>query len=274
MVSDNIQDYKQNKQPPSKPSSNSYEFKASGILIKTRIQNQPYYLMSFEKRRGIWSDLGGKRDSCDKSILETAIREFNEETNQVFFSGKNSSVAPIRPHFNNFYHGSNNTNNNTSNTNNTLEWKTSQMIQEYCIKKIKIYHSKYMLYLLDMPLSRIPWLTNYQKELSSLNTDFILEKIRKITQEYFGEIEKHNGLSRELSFISAKEFSQYRKERKINPRLYSRFLPFNSDNPNPKANTRKNNNKKNFNNNSNSHNNNNHNNHNNNHNNMGMIEVK
>lgn len=214
MVSDN---YQSQKTPP----SNSQEFKASGILIRTRIQNRPYYLMSFEKRRGLWSDLGGKRDSCDKSILETAIREFNEETNQLFFSGESH---------------------NNSNSN-SLQWKTNQMIQDYCIKKIRIYHSKYMLYLLDMPLCRIPWLKTYQKELSSLKTDSILEKIRQITQEYFGEIEKQNGLSRELSFISAQEFSQYRKERKINPRLYCRFLPFFPDNPNPKANNNKINNK-------------------------------
>ena len=171
------------------------DFKASGILIRTKIGDEQFYFMTLEKKRGLWGDIGGKRDKKDNSILETAIREFNEETNNLFFLD-----------------------------NVDLFEKTSQLIQEYFTREIKIYHSKYLIYLLDIPIHQILWLKKYNLDFNNL-TDLI-SNLKKITKEHFGEIEKQNGLERELSFISESEFIQLSNKKKINPRLFCRFLQY------------------------------------------------
>jgi len=170
-------------------SNKTNDFKASGILIRTKIGDEQYYFMSLEKKRGLWGDIGGKRDNKDKSILETAIREFNEETNNLFFLDDVD-----------------------------LFGKTSQLIQEYFSKEIKIYHSKYLIYLLDIPIYQIPWLKKYNLDFNNVNN------LRKITKEHFGEIENQNGLERELSFTSQSEFINLSNKKKINPRLYCKLL--------------------------------------------------
>ena len=48
------------------------DFKASGILIRTKIGDEQFYFMTLEKKRGLWGDIGGKRDKKDKSILSLA----------------------------------------------------------------------------------------------------------------------------------------------------------------------------------------------------------
>jgi hypothetical protein len=174
-------------------SNKTNDFKASGILIKTKINDKQYYFMSFEKKRGLWGDIGGKRDNKDKSILETAIREFNEETNNLFFLDNNDLLA-----------------------------KTSHLIREYCIKEIKIYHSKYLIYLLNIPIQQIPWLKKYNIDYNDSNE--LINNLRKITKEHFGVIEEQNGLEREISFISDDDFIQMSSKKKINPRLFCKFL--------------------------------------------------
>lgn len=56
-------------------------YKASGILIFTRIKDELHVLFFKEKRTEgtFWIDIGGKRAPIDHSSWETAYREFEEE---------------------------------------------------------------------------------------------------------------------------------------------------------------------------------------------------
>lgn len=65
------------------PTTSSAEraYKASGILIFTRIKDETHVLFFKEKRTEgtFWIDIGGKRAPNDSSSWDTAHREFDEE---------------------------------------------------------------------------------------------------------------------------------------------------------------------------------------------------
>lgn len=52
---------------------------SAGVLFYYKQNGNVYFLLG-KDRRGKWSDFGGKCESCDKSIIDTASREFYEET--------------------------------------------------------------------------------------------------------------------------------------------------------------------------------------------------
>lgn len=70
--------------------------KAAGILPFTIINNNIYFLLQFSNTfPKIYSDFGGKREQCDQDIIETAAREFAEETNGIFFNQSITSSLSI-----------------------------------------------------------------------------------------------------------------------------------------------------------------------------------
>ena len=73
------------------------QVKASGILLYHIVDNELFILVSEKKIRNkkssnsdseeykiIWEDFGGKVDSTDKTIYDTAVRETLEESNFIF----------------------------------------------------------------------------------------------------------------------------------------------------------------------------------------------
>jgi hypothetical protein len=58
---------------------NNNEVKAAGILFYTIKDDKKYYLLT--ETNGKLSDIGGKIEKIDKTILDIAIREFSEEVN-------------------------------------------------------------------------------------------------------------------------------------------------------------------------------------------------
>jgi len=53
---------------------------AAGVLPYTFYQNTLYFLVGKDIRDNSWSDFGGKAEAEDKDTLDTAMREFYEET--------------------------------------------------------------------------------------------------------------------------------------------------------------------------------------------------
>ena len=61
-------------------SSGNYIAYAAGILPYARYKGVTMFLVGKDAQDGLWSDWGGKFESKDKSEMETAQREFQEET--------------------------------------------------------------------------------------------------------------------------------------------------------------------------------------------------
>ena len=91
--------------------------RAAGIMPYMMKKNKIYVLINKEVRnkREVYNCIGGKVDRCDKTIYETMIREFNEETGFIVFD-------KMREYFKDFKYNN-------------------------CIKMVK---SKYLLYLLQV----------------------------------------------------------------------------------------------------------------------------
>lgn len=53
---------------------------AAGILPYALYENEIVFLIGQDAHDGLWSDFGGKFEPADRTALETAQREFNEET--------------------------------------------------------------------------------------------------------------------------------------------------------------------------------------------------
>ena len=62
--------------------------RAAGILLWTKYDNRTMWLLNKCHRN--FEDLGGKTDVCDRTPLDTAIREACEETNNSIFSNKHT----------------------------------------------------------------------------------------------------------------------------------------------------------------------------------------
>ena len=63
-----------------------YPCKAAGIMPYTIINNEIYFLFQLpNNKKPLYTDFGGKRELFDSSIIQTAAREFSEETNGCFF---------------------------------------------------------------------------------------------------------------------------------------------------------------------------------------------
>lgn len=93
-------------------------YKSAGILPYARKnENETVFLLgrdtnlktnSFlkggETRNKIfcWSEFGGKIEPIDSSVEDTAIREFNEETNNLFISHKETFLKDLRSEYSNF----------------------------------------------------------------------------------------------------------------------------------------------------------------------------
>ena len=82
----------------------------AGIIPYHQFENQIYFLLGYERRK-FWSAFVG-RSEPNESIIQTALREFNEETSLVFknhlefFLDKCSVVYPVTektPSGNNVY---------------------------------------------------------------------------------------------------------------------------------------------------------------------------
>ena len=61
---------------------NGNPVRAAGILFWTEINGTPWKLLRHYK--GKWQDIGGKTDTKDRSFMDTAVREAQEETNESF----------------------------------------------------------------------------------------------------------------------------------------------------------------------------------------------
>lgn len=60
---------------------------SAGVLIYTRdSQNQKRFLLGRDSKYKCWSDFGGKYEYADSSPIETAAREFYEETAGIIMS--------------------------------------------------------------------------------------------------------------------------------------------------------------------------------------------
>tara|TARA_B110001450_G_C17624379_1_gene482539 strand:+ start:568 stop:1029 length:462 start_codon:yes stop_codon:yes gene_type:complete len=70
---------------------NGQPVKAAGMLIWTEVGGQRHTL--FRKYKGTWTDLGGKTDKRDQTILDTVVREVCEETNHGLFGGESTECA-------------------------------------------------------------------------------------------------------------------------------------------------------------------------------------
>ena len=57
---------------------------AAGIVPYIKSNNNIQFLLGYEKYNKKWSGFVGKYESSDINIVNTAIREFNEETARVF----------------------------------------------------------------------------------------------------------------------------------------------------------------------------------------------
>jgi hypothetical protein len=69
-----------------------YPIRAGGILFYRYVNDNLVFLMI--KRNNIYSDFGGKTEPIDKSIIDTASRETEEESNKIF--KKNMIINIIR----------------------------------------------------------------------------------------------------------------------------------------------------------------------------------
>lgn len=95
--------------------------RASGILFYIIEDNK--YIFLLRKVNNRWEDLGGKTDIKDKDYLETAVREATEETNNKLLDKDDS--------YNDCY------------------YKIKGLVINDS-KKIYIYNSKYLLYLVKL----------------------------------------------------------------------------------------------------------------------------
>ena len=56
---------------------------AAGIIPVYRMENQIYFLLGHERSNNKWSGFVGGSEQ-NESVIQTALREFNEETSLVF----------------------------------------------------------------------------------------------------------------------------------------------------------------------------------------------
>lgn len=57
----------------------------AGIIVYTVVDGEHIFLCGEQRFTGQWSDLGGRWDSKDRTQLDVAAREFQEESLGVFF---------------------------------------------------------------------------------------------------------------------------------------------------------------------------------------------
>lgn len=65
--------------------------KAAGLLVWTESNGKRWTL--FRKQKGKWSDMGGKTESVDNTVLDTVVREVCEETNNSLFCKDDDDCA-------------------------------------------------------------------------------------------------------------------------------------------------------------------------------------
>lgn len=101
--------------------------KASGILFLDKKNNNILFQELIKKKDDyIYCDFGGKIDSCDNNILDIAVRELLEESNNSFICKKKNNVS--------IYNHDNMVN----------------YISENLLKTIYIPRSKYVLYIVKI----------------------------------------------------------------------------------------------------------------------------
>ena len=61
---------------------------AAGILPYTLVNGKVYFLLGKDIRDGAWSDFGGKSEPDDVHVVDTACREFFEETCGILIDPK------------------------------------------------------------------------------------------------------------------------------------------------------------------------------------------
>ena len=105
--------------------------KACGLLVWTESKGEEWTL--FRKHKGKWSDMGGKTDAVDKTILDTVVREVCEETNNSLFCTNDDSCA--------------------SKVRDIIETHSSKMFYDAKCKYL-LFHCKVDEKLLSTPLSR------------------------------------------------------------------------------------------------------------------------
>jgi len=72
---------------------NGQHIRAAGVLCYVNhklLDNKYKKIWLFRNQDNIFSDTGGKTDTCDTSIIDTAIRETVEETNGHLFSSNHN----------------------------------------------------------------------------------------------------------------------------------------------------------------------------------------
>lgn len=129
------------------------QVKACGLLVWTEIEGKKRTL--FRKHKGKWSDMGGKTDAVDKTIIDTVVREVCEETNNSLFRTNDASCA--------------------SKVRDIIEHRSSKMFYDAKCKYL-LFHCKVDEKLLTLPLSRFgksegskkheyQWFTEWPPEL-------------------------------------------------------------------------------------------------------------
>ena len=175
---------------------NSYPCLGSGVLFYVKHNNKTYFLMQQEDNNQKYSfcDLGGKTDTTDSNIIETAVREVMEETNGVLFSKlfkkkyhKEFGLNPVfKDYMINFY----------------------RLFQDFEPKFIYSNKSKYLIIIVELNAEYIntTMLPNYTKSLT-------------ILQEGFGDMELKTSLSRKIIWMELKHFESLLKNKKMHIRL-------------------------------------------------------
>lgn len=174
----------------------SYPCLGAGVLLYINHNNRIYFLMQKEdnNQKYCFCDLGGKTDTSDNNIIETAVREVMEETNGVLFSKlfkkQYQKMFDIRPSFDdymaNFY-------------------KLFQNIEPKFIYSGK---SKYLIMMIKLDSEYISpiMLPKYNEQITTL-------------RQGFGDAEEGNTLSRQIVWMELFHFSRLLKDKKMHIRL-------------------------------------------------------
>jgi hypothetical protein len=123
--------------------------KASGIIFQRTQNEKVEFLVHITTGEKLW-DIGGKVDKSDKTILETATREFIEET-EMFFTKQISFE------------------------------KTKKYVSENTLKQFYINKSKYLLFIVKAP----KFLRNTDFPFEYKNVDGVEKMLYWITANEF-----------------------------------------------------------------------------------------
>jgi hypothetical protein len=195
---------------------NNNEVKAAGILFYTIKDDKKYFLLTETNDK--LSDIGGKIETCDKTILDIAIREFSEEVNgNCFFRKSTDSFCEfysqnVIPH----YLSSKMTNYSAKNCD-----KEEDCFQEDNDKKIDDlieYLNKNFVIESEYYIPR----SKYIIFVSYLSPEIM--DLHNSNESFFGNREIKENRERKIFWKSIEQINEYKNENNIHPRLWNNKL--------------------------------------------------